>query len=154
MKDKSEKYIELYERFINDPVIKEFNDRLAFIYTNTIPKYYKEVNGTMKPFYNDTITKAIKDTEKARDTYMYNYYKPLTCGTEDTTNKLDDNLIHAIKLVLQYGGSTSMLQRKMALHYNEAVNFMNKMESLGVVGAYNGAKPREVLINNINEIER
>jgi DNA segregation ATPase FtsK/SpoIIIE-like protein len=41
----------------------------------------------------------------------------------------------------------------MLLYYNDAVNLMNKMESLGVVGAHNGAKPREVLINNINEVK-
>jgi DNA segregation ATPase FtsK/SpoIIIE-like protein len=153
MKNKSEEYIKLHERFINDPVIKEFNDKLAFIYTNTIPKYYKEVNGSIKPFYNNTITKIIKDIEEARDTHIYNNYKSLTYGTEDITNKLDDDLIYAIKLVLQYGGSTNMLQKRMAISYKEATEFMNEMELFGVVGAYNGAKPREVLINNINEIE-
>lgn len=50
------------------------------------------------------------------------------------------------------GASTSMLQRKMMLGYNKANYLMEEMEKLGVVGQFNGAKPRKVLINSIDEL--
>jgi S-DNA-T family DNA segregation ATPase FtsK/SpoIIIE len=45
-----------------------------------------------------------------------------------------------------------MLQRKMMLGYNKANYLMEEMEKLGVVGQFNGAKPRKVLINSIDEL--
>lgn len=51
-------------------------------------------------------------------------------------------------------GSTSMLQRQLKLGYNRAGRIMDQLEAAGVVGGFNGAKAREVLISDLNGLER
>lgn len=43
--------------------------------------------------------------------------------------------------------SVSNLQRRVKLGYSRAARIMDQMEELGVVGPYNGAKPREVIVD-------
>ncbi len=50
-------------------------------------------------------------------------------------------------------GSTSMLQRQLKLGYNRAGRIMDQLESSGVVGGFNGAKARDVLISDVNSLE-
>lgn len=50
-------------------------------------------------------------------------------------------------------GSTSMLQRQLKLGYNRAGRIMDQLEASGVVGGFNGAKAREVLISDLNSLE-
>ncbi|MFT5834240.1 MAG: S-DNA-T family DNA segregation ATPase FtsK/SpoIIIE [Cognaticolwellia sp.] len=57
-------------------------------------------------------------------------------------------------LVENQHGSTSMLQRRLKLGYNRAGRIMDQMEAVGIVGANQGSKPREVLIHDIIELER
>ena len=51
-------------------------------------------------------------------------------------------------------GSTSMLQRQLKLGYNRAGRIMDQLEAAGIVGGFNGAKAREVLISDLNSLER
>lgn len=51
-------------------------------------------------------------------------------------------------------GSTSMIQRRLRLGYNRAGRIMDQLESLGIVGAADGSKPREVLFYDEQELER
>jgi len=48
--------------------------------------------------------------------------------------------------------SISMLQRKMRIGYNRAARMIERMERDGVVGAADGAKPREVLIRAVGDM--
>jgi len=50
-------------------------------------------------------------------------------------------------------GSTSLLQRKLQLGYNRAGRIIDQLEAAGIVGPYNGAKPREVLVHDDIELE-
>ncbi len=50
-------------------------------------------------------------------------------------------------------GSTSMLQRQLKLGYNRAGRIMDQLEASGIVGGFNGAKAREVLISDLNSLE-
>lgn len=60
----------------------------------------------------------------------------------------------AARLVVQsQHGSTSMIQRRLKLGYNRAGRIMDQMESLGIVSAGEGSKPREVNIFNEVELE-
>lgn len=71
-------------------------------------------------------------------------------GTVDTKN-LDpffEEAAHAI--VLSQQGSTSMIQRRFCIGYNRAGRLMDQMEEAGIVGAAQGSKPREVLIQDEN----
>lgn len=51
-------------------------------------------------------------------------------------------------VVREQSGSTSLIQRKFAIHYNRAGRLMDALEKAGIVGRTNGAKPREVLIQD------
>ncbi len=69
-------------------------------------------------------------------------------------NELDENLFEAARLVVQaQHGSTSMIQRRLKLGYNRAGRVMDQLEQLGIVGAGEGSKPREVLVFNEVELE-
>ena len=50
-------------------------------------------------------------------------------------------------------GSTSLLQRKLQLGYNRAGRIIDQLEATGIVGPYNGAKAREVLVKSEVELE-
>lgn len=60
----------------------------------------------------------------------------------------EDPMLHdAIKVVVENGmASTSLLQRKLKLGYARAARIVDEMEQRGVVGPYEGSKPRKVLI--------
>lgn len=59
----------------------------------------------------------------------------------------DPMLKEAIKVVVENGmASTSLLQRKLKLGYARAARIVDEMEQRGVVGPYEGSKPRKVLI--------
>ncbi len=60
----------------------------------------------------------------------------------------DDPMIsEAIRVVVENGmASTSLLQRKLKLGYARAARIVDEMEQRGVVGPYEGSKPRKVLI--------
>lgn len=47
--------------------------------------------------------------------------------------------------------SVSMLQRRFRVGYTRAARLIDAMEMNGVVGPYEGSKPREVLINDVQE---
>ena len=64
----------------------------------------------------------------------------------------NDKLRQAIELVIKNGGSGSMLSRHMRLSYRETGELMTELEELGVLGEFNGARPRKVLINDISDL--
>ena len=57
---------------------------------------------------------------------------------------------HAI--VLSQQGSTSMIQRRFSIGYNRAGRLMDQLEATGIVGAAQGSKPREVLLQDENQL--
>ena len=73
-------------------------------------------------------------------------------GSVDARN-LDpffEEAAHAI--VLSQQGSTSMIQRRFSIGYNRAGRLMDQMEAAGIVGAAQGSKPREVLVQDENQL--
>ena len=50
-------------------------------------------------------------------------------------------------MVLEVGqASVSMLQRRLKLGYGRAARLVDQMEEKGVVGPFEGSKPRQLLI--------
>lgn len=56
-------------------------------------------------------------------------------------------------VVLSQQGSTSMIQRRFSIGYNRAGRLMDQLEKAGIVGAAQGSKPREVLIQDETSLE-
>ena len=77
-----------------------------------------------------------------------------TVGAFDPNEK-DQLFEDAARIVIStQQGSTSMLQRQLKLGYNRAGRIMDQLEAAGVVGGFNGAKAREVLISDLGSLER
>ena len=54
----------------------------------------------------------------------------------------------AVDVVLETGmASVSMLQRRLKLGYSRAARLVDQMEEQGIVGPFEGSKPRQVLIS-------
>lgn len=64
----------------------------------------------------------------------------------------DDFFEEAVTLVCQHDkASASLLQRRFHIGFNRAARIMEQLEEHGIVGAGDGAKPREVLIRSAEE---
>lgn len=60
----------------------------------------------------------------------------------------DEMLPDAIECVVEAGqASTSMLQRRLRLGYARAARIVDQLEEKGIVGPFEGSKPRKVLIS-------
>ena len=65
----------------------------------------------------------------------------------------DDLYMEAVKIVVgTKQASVSMVQRKLRVGYTRAARMIDIMEEEGIVGPYNGSKPREILIDDVDGI--
>ena len=99
----------------------------------------KKVTNYIKIPLQGSIDKYKKTTET---------YKNICKNNNNTSStKIDTLLEEAIELVIEEGqASTSMLQRRFHLGYARSERLIDEMERLGVIGSYQGAKPREILM--------
>ena len=77
-------------------------------------------------------------------------------GGEDRASIIasDDAVLPAIEIAVDSGSvSTSLLQRKLSLGYARAARIVDKLEKIGVVGPFEGSKPRKVLITREEYLE-
>lgn len=66
---------------------------------------------------------------------------------ENTTEVDDDLYDEAVELILEMQtASVSMLQRRFRIGYTRAARLIDEMEARGIVGPYEGSKPRSVLL--------
>ncbi len=73
--------------------------------------------------------------------------KAKTGVAEENDSEEDPMLRQAIEAVVENGqASTSLLQRRLKLGYARAARLIDAMEERGIVGPYEGSKPRQVLI--------
>ncbi len=69
-------------------------------------------------------------------------------GEDSAASSFDEMLPQAVEVVLETKQcSVSMLQRRIKLGYSRAARIVDQMEELGIVGPYEGAKPRSVIID-------
>ena len=66
----------------------------------------------------------------------------------------DEMINPAIECVIEAGiASTSLLQRKLKLGYARAARIIDELEARGIVGPFEGSKPRQVLISKERWLE-
>ncbi len=66
----------------------------------------------------------------------------------------DEKFAEAVEVVVEAGvASTSLLQRKLKLGYARAARIVDELEEKGIVGPFEGAKPRKVLITRQQWLE-
>jgi len=76
-----------------------------------------------------------------------------TAGDGDSTTR-DALFDEAARMVVQYQqGSTSLLQRRMTIGYARAGRLIDQLEAAGIVGRFEGSKPREVLYSDLHHLE-
>lgn len=74
---------------------------------------------------------------------------PHDVDESDKKKKYDSLIKEAARLIVtNQDGSPSLIQRKFAIGYNRANSIMDQLETLGIVGKADGAKPRVVLITS------
>jgi len=66
---------------------------------------------------------------------------------ESEGNDYDELLPQAVDVIFETGqASVSMLQRRLKLGYSRAARIVDQMEQMGIVGPFEGSKPRSVLV--------
>ena len=73
-------------------------------------------------------------------------------GNVNGVEEQDDLFEEAVRTVCQYDrASASLLQRRLKVGYARAARIIDELESAGVIGPGDGAKPREVIVRNADE---
>lgn len=102
-------------------------------------------------FISDLEVKRVVDYLKEQNITEYDD-EVIECITNEIeSNKFiedaDELLYDAISLVVEEGqASISFLQRRLKVGYARAARIIDQMEERGIVGGYEGSKPRKVLI--------
>ena len=78
-------------------------------------------------------------------------------GTEITTSNgggRDPEFEKALAIVVStQKASASYLQRKLRIGYNKAARIIDELQATGVIGPQKGAKPRDVLITSVSQLQ-
>lgn len=119
-------------------------------------------------FVTDKEIEAVIDYVKKDHTFEYdedvmeeiekNAAKELSKSNKSAGDDEDDEdpmIEAAIDCVVDAGqASTSLLQRKLKLGYARAARIIDQLEVKGIVGGFEGAKPRKVLITKAELLEK
>ena len=106
------------------------------------------------------LTKAIGEQTGYKKSYNTPYYLPApetqdgegSGGMIDMQN-VDPMFEEAAKMVvISQKGSTSDIQRRLGMGYARAGRVMDQLEAAGIVGPQEGAKPRQVLVADLTEL--
>ena len=98
--------------------------------------------------YNEEMISSMENIAAATGT------KGGAAAASDGGEQRDEMIHKAIETVVDAGqASTSLLQRKLKLGYARAARIMDEMEEMGIIGPYEGSKPRQVLISKNQWLE-
>ncbi|MBQ6825837.1 MAG: DNA translocase FtsK [Clostridia bacterium] len=119
----------------------------CFVSDDEVEKVVDFIKGKRTADYDDNIMVEIERQAAVE--------KKQKTGLDEDGPDEDVMLEDAIKVVVENGmASTSLLQRKLKLGYARAARIIDSMEQRGIVGPYEGSKPRKVLITPEQLMER
>ncbi len=86
--------------------------------------------------------------EQGEPSYQEQYVNVPDAQEAQVKEEEDDLFWEAVQVVIDHGqASASVLQRKLRVGYTRAARLVDMMEAKGMIGPYEGSKPREVIIN-------
>ncbi|RLS56857.1 MAG: DNA translocase FtsK [Planctomycetota bacterium] len=104
----------------------------------------EEVNAVID-FFRDQPTQYSAEIAEATAAALRKDQKD--SGGDDSPRQRDDMYSRAVEVVIQEGrGSVSLLQRALGIGYGRAARMVDWMAEDGIVGDYNGAKSRDVVM--------
>jgi DNA segregation ATPase FtsK/SpoIIIE, S-DNA-T family len=88
--------------------------------------------------------------------HLPEYIDDSEAGIQDIDLKKRDSMFDdAARMVVQHQqGSTSLIQRKLAIGYNRAGRIIDQLEAAGIVGPFEGSKARDVLVSDMTVLEQ
>ncbi len=97
----------------------------------------------------ERVVSFIKDQQGVEfDTDIIDRYS----ANVELSESSDELYEEAVNLVIEANqASVSFLQRRLRIGYNRAARLIDEMEANGVIGPYEGTKPRRILTNNSKE---
>ena len=111
---------------------EEIEDVVSYVKETGEANYSQEVIAQIEQSVQEKENKGSKGTSAAADT---------------ESSDEDELLPAAVDVVLETGqASVSMLQRRLKLGYSRAARLVDQMEERGIVGPFEGSKPRQLLI--------
>ena len=106
------------------------------------------------------ITTFVGNQQGYKKSYNTPYYLPdvsesAEAGGMVDMHDIDDRFEEAARMVIMtQKGSTSDLQRKLGMGYSRAGKVMDQLEAAGIVGPQEGSKPRQVLVQDLDSLDK
>ncbi len=112
----------------------------AFVSEEEMKRVVKSIKGDNLPTYDESIVSKNGNTGTGGTVNLFG-------GASDDQDSLFDE---AKRTVIESGkASASLLQRRLRVGYARAARLLDELEEAGIVGAADGAKPREVFTEHL-----
>ena len=117
----------------------------CFITDDEVQEVVSFVKASSEAEYSDSVMAEID--KKAAESGKTSSGSSGSTAAETDGSDGDEMLPAAVDVILETGqASVSMLQRRLKLGYARAARIMDEMEERGIVGPFEGSKPRQLLI--------
>ena len=117
----------------------------CFITDDEVQEVVSFVKASSEAEYSDSVMAEID--KKAAESGKSGSGGSGSAAAETDSSDGDEMLPAAVDVILETGqASVSMLQRRLKLGYARAARIMDEMEERGIVGPFEGSKPRQLLI--------
>ncbi len=117
----------------------------CFITDNEVQDVVTFIKDSSEAEYSDSVMAEID--KKAAESGKSGSGSSGSTAAETENSDGDEMLPAAVDVILETGqASVSMLQRRLKLGYARAARIMDEMEERGLVGPFEGSKPRQLLI--------